>query len=58
MIVNGIIGGGEVSYEKHDTYYINLSAAEDVQYMRIVFTGGGDSDKGIDIDGLTFYSNK
>ena len=49
---------GEVSYEKSSSYYINLSAAEDVQYMRIVFTGGGDSDKVIDIDGLAFYGNK
>lgn len=31
---------------------------EDVQYMRIVFTGGGDSNQGIDIEGLVFYGNK
>ena len=49
---------GEVSYEERGTYYINLSAAEDVQYMRIVFTGGGFNDQDIEIDGLVFYGNK
>ena len=49
---------GEVSYSRLGRYYINLSAAEDVQYMRIVFTGGGYGSYGIDIDGMIFYGNK
>ena len=50
---------GEVSYAKTGTYFINLSAAEDVQYIRLVFTGGGNGSGNIDIDGMVFYgSNK
>ena len=50
---------GEVSYAKTNTYFINLSAAEDVQYIRLVFTGGGNGSGNIDIDGMVFYgSNK
>ena len=47
---------GEVSCEQRGTYYINLSSPEDVQYMRIVFTGGYSS-WGIDIECITFYGN-
>lgn len=51
---------GEVSHEKSSNgkYYINLSAAEDVRYMRLVFTGGGYSSYGIDMEGMMFYGNK
>ena len=51
---------GDVSHEQSSTgkYYINLSAAEDVRYMRLVFTGGGSSYYGIDIDGMMFFGNK
>ena len=51
---------GDVSHERSSTgkYYINLSAAEDVRYMRLVFTGGGASYYGIDIDGMMFFGNK
>jgi hypothetical protein len=52
------IDWGEVTYAKRGTYYINLSAAEDVRYMRIKFTGGGYGNTGIDIDGMVFYGNK
>lgn len=46
---------GETSYEKSDKYYINLSAAATARYVRIVFTGGGYSSSGIEIDGMQFY---
>jgi len=51
---------GDVSHERSSTgkYYINLSAAEDVRYMRLVFTGGGSGSYGIDIDGMMFFGNK
>ena len=52
------IDWGEVTYAKRGTYYINLSAAEDVRYMRIKFTGGGYGNTGIDIDGMVFFGNK
>ena len=50
---------GEVSYAKTNKYYINMSTSEDVQYIRLVFTGGGyGSSSNIDIDGMIFYGNK
>ena len=51
------IDWGEVSYEKRGAYYVNLSAPEKLRYMRIVFTSGGNSYSGIEIDGMEFYGN-
>jgi hypothetical protein len=49
---------GEVSYNKSRSYYITLSASENVRYMRIKYTGGGYSSYGVEIDGMVFYGNK
>lgn len=49
---------GEVSYNKNRSYYITLSASENVRYMRIKYTGGGYSSYGVEIDGMVFYGNK
>lgn len=46
---------GEVSHAQTGQYYINLSAPENVQYLRLVFTGGGYSGWGIDIECLKFF---
>lgn len=52
------IDWGEVSYSQSREYYVNLSAAENVRYMRIVFTGGGYGSSGnIEIDGMQFFGN-
>lgn len=48
---------GEVSYEKLSEYYVNLSAPENVRYMRLVFTSGGNAYYGIDIEWFIFYGN-
>lgn len=48
---------GEVSYSKASWYYVNLSAPENVRYMRIVFTGGGNGSYGVEIDGMQFFGN-
>lgn len=48
---------GEVSYERRDEYYVNLSTPENVRYLRITFTSGGSSYYGIDIEGFNFYGN-
>ena len=49
---------GEVSYEPNGAYYVNLSAPENVRYMRLVFTSGVNSNYGVEIDGMIFYGNK
>lgn len=46
---------GEVSYAKNRGYYVNLSAAQDVRYMRIVFTSGSNN---IELDGILFLGNE
>ena len=51
------IDWGEVSYSKSSYCNISLSAPENVQYMRLVFTGGGSSWGGIDIEWIKFYQN-
>ena len=47
---------GEVSYNKSSYYTVNLSAPENVQYMRLVFTGAASS-WGIDIEWIKFYQD-
>jgi hypothetical protein len=49
---------GEVSYAKRSSYYVNLSAPENVRYMRIKFTSGGNGSYGIEVDGMAFFGNK
>ena len=47
---------GEVSYQQARAYFVNMSATEEVRYMRLVFSR---TDNGwLEFDGMEFYGDK